>query len=134
MATANLANASSTVDTSLDSVVIVDNFQSIRGGRTLVVGSFPDAVIKAGHPIIVETATGDHKPFPIASGALGTLPTGHTYAGILISSILAAKPFAGIMVRGTVNPTAFGTASGYPYTSILTALKAALPNVDFRAD
>jgi hypothetical protein len=226
MATANLNDTSTTINTSLDGIIIVDNFQSIRGGRTLDVTGFAPEVIHAGHPIIKETSTGEYKPMPATdleedgvatvdtlvagtgytngtyenvplrsntgtgSGALatvvvaltvvssvtitkkgsgyavddelavpgayaggtattestvdvatiadtaaafGSLPAGHTYAGILINSILTAKPFAGIMVRGTVNHTAFGTAY-YPYTSILTAIRAALPLIDFRAD
>jgi hypothetical protein len=220
MPTANLNNTGINVDASKDSIVIVDNFQSIRGGRTLDVEDFAPAVIPAGHVIIKETATGDYKPMPATdleedgaatlgtvvpgsgytngtyenvplsggtgTGALatvvvaltvvstititkkgsgytvgdslgvpaayaggtgsggsapvatvsdtaaayGTLPASHTYAGILISSILKAKPFAGIMVRGTVNPEAMT----YPFSPIATAVKAALPLIDFRAD
>jgi len=220
MATVNLANAGTTLDTSKDGIVIVDNFQSIRGGQTLDVTGFTPSVISAGHVIIKETSTGELKPMPatisnaggvatfgsitagttytngvyenvpltggtgygavatitvagtvvtvvtltspgtgytvadalsasnttmggtgtgfsipvatIAStaGAFGALPAGHTYEGILIGSILTAKAFAGIMVRGTVNPSAMP----YSATAILTALKAALPHIDFRAD
>lgn len=223
MAIADLNIAATTVDTARDSIVIVDNFQSIRGGRTLDVAGFTPAVISAGHVIIVETATGNHKPMPATAsstgnvatlgaviggsgytagtfenvplaggkgtgvlatvvvaagavttitkteggsgyavgdvltvpgafaggtgsgasatvatigattGAFGALPAGHTYAGILISSILTSKPFAGIMVRGTVNPT-FPGAMPYSMTTILAAVKAALPLIDFRAD
>lgn len=220
MPTVNLSDTSTSIDSSKDSIVIVDNFQSIRGGRTLDVTGFEPTVISAGHVIIKETSTGDYKPMPATaattggvatfgtvtagasytngtyenvpmtggtgSGALatvvvaltvvssvtkthagsgytvgdvlsadnttmggtgtgfavpvatiasttavyGALPAGHTYAGILIGSILTAKAFAGIMVRGTVNPSAMP----YDATTILTALKAALPLIDFRAD
>lgn len=224
MATANLANAATTVDTSKDSIIIVDNFQSIRGGRTLdmtgygpaltgvinvlgaitagsgyttpgtytdvpltggtgttataditvaggavtavvirsrgknytaadslsasnanlggagsgfavavtsVMTSDAEAVLRAGHIIIKETATSEYKPMPIVGGsAYAALPSLHTYAGILISTILVSKPMAGIMVRGTVNLSAVL----YPYTAVLTALKTALPLIDFRAD
>jgi hypothetical protein len=65
-----------------------------------------------------------------AAGAYGSLPSGHTYVGILIQTILTAKPFAGIMVRGTVNPA----ATPYSMTSILTAFKTAVPLIDFRED
>lgn len=130
MAQANLANAGTSIETNKDSIVIVDNFQSIRGGRTLDVTGFAPAIINAGHIIIRETATGELKPMPVASGAFDALPTGHTYHGILINTIQTAKPMAGILVRGTVNPSAM------PYTvsSILAALKTALPLIDFRAD
>ncbi|MEO6610740.1 MAG: hypothetical protein ABIT05_01365 [Chitinophagaceae bacterium] len=221
MGQTNLANEQSTVDTSNDSIVIVDNLQSIRGGRSLVTTGFVPSVIPGGHVIIKETATGELKPMPATNAApngvatvdtlvagtgytngtyenvplsggsgtgvlatvvvaltvvstvtitkpgtgyvvndtltvpgayaggtattnatvdvatladvaaaYGALPAGHTYEGINISSILTAKPMAGIMVRGTVNPS----ASVYSLTSILTALKAALPRIDFRAD
>lgn len=59
-----------------------------------------------------------------------SLPGGHTYAGILIASILTKKPFAGIMVQGTVNHA----AAPFSMTSILSAVKSALPLIDFRQD
>ncbi len=133
MATANLNNTQQQIITENDSIVIVDNFQSIRGGRTLDVTGFAPAVIKAGHVIINETATDEYKPMPATEGtpgSYGALPVGHTYAGILIASIEKTKAFAGIMVRGTVNPK----ATPFPMTTILTAVKAALPLIDFRAD
>lgn len=132
MATANLNNDTVAVDTGNDSIVIVDNFQSIRGGRTLDVTGFGPTVINAGHVIIKETATGEYKPMPLATNdtVYDALPAGHTYAGILIASILTAKPFAGILVRGTVNPA----AAPFSMTTILAAVKTALPLIDFRED
>lgn len=132
MATANLNNEGQQIITGNDNVVIVDNFQSIRGGRTLDVTGFTPKIIKAGHVIIKETATGEYKPMPVNTGetAYDALPADHTYAGILIASILTAKPFAGILVRGTVNPV----AAPFPMTSILSAVKTALPLIDFRED
>ncbi|MDR2652257.1 MAG: hypothetical protein LBC68_08085 [Prevotellaceae bacterium] len=212
MSVANLINEKQEFITGNDNVVIVDNFQSIRGGRTLdVTGVIPN-VINAGHVIIKETATGNYKPMPVskedAIATLGTvtggsgytagtyngvalqggsgsgatanitvasgvvtgvtivnagtgykagdtltapiaggsgfsvpvattapsqyeaLPAGHAYAGILIASILTKRPFAGIMVRGTVN----SAAAPYPMSGILAAVKAALPLIDFRED
>lgn len=140
MAIANLANASTSVDTSLDSIVIVDNFQSIRGGFTLETTGFTPTVIHAGHPVIEETSTGQLKPMPVSGAAFAALPTGHTYAGVMINSVLTDKPFAGVMLRGTINHVAFtagATASKpnyYSYASILTAIKAALPNIIFLGD
>lgn len=224
MATANLANTTTlAVETSNDSIVIVDNFQSIRGGRTLDVSGFAPArgnaigtlgaitagtlyvdgtytnvpltggdgslatadivvsgggvtdvtlkyagkdytatdslsasnanlggagsgfavvvstvvnvgaaeVIPAGHPIIKETSSGDYKPMPVNGSALGSLPGSHTYEGILISSILRAKPFAGIMVRGTVNPAAMIYTG---FSGIQSAFHTAVPLIDFRQD
>lgn len=214
----DLTNDSEEVITSKDSIVIVDNFQSIRGGRSLNVTGFTPEVINAGHVIIKETATGDYKPMPVtvngtiegnritaggssyvngsysavaltggsgsgatanitvAGGAVtavtivnkGTgykdgddlsasnanlggagsgfvltvtaidttatgydaLPAGHTYAGILVASIRTKKAYAGIMVRGTVNDA----AAPFSMTSILSAVKTALPLIDFRQD
>jgi len=129
---ADLNSSPTTVDTGKDSVVIVDRFATIRGGRTLDVSGFAPDVINAGHPIIVETATGVHKPMPVNGGATAyaALPDGHTYAGILDGSILKSKPFAGILTQGTVNPV----AAPYDFATILAAVKAALPLIDFRAD
>jgi len=132
MATPNLIEAAVPVTTGNDSIVIIDNFQSIRGGRSLLTTGYAPEVIKAGHVIIQETATKEYKPMPLATNdtVYGTLPTGHVYVGILINTILTKKPFAGIMVRGTVNTA----ATPFAMTSILTAVKAALPLIDFRAD
>jgi len=130
--TVNLVNDADTIDTSKDNVVIVDVFASIRGGRSLDTTGFTPAVINAGHVIIVETATGTHKPMPLNGGATAyaALPADHTYAGILIASILTKKPFAGILTQGTVNPA----AAPFPMTGILAAVKTALPLIDFRQD
>jgi hypothetical protein len=212
MAVADLTNEKEEIITGNDNVVIVDNFQSIRGGRTLDTSGFEPEVISAGHVIIREAATGEYKPMPVsgsngiatlgaitggsgyadgttngvsltggsgkgataditvsggtvtavtvsnggsgyqagdvltASIAGGTgfsvhvatvsvaaykaLPGGHDYAGILIASVLTKRPFAGILVRGTVNPA----AAPYSMAGILTDVKTALPLIDFRED
>ena len=215
MAVVNLTNENESIITGKDNIVIVDNFQSIRGGRSLDVSGFKPEVINAGHVIIKEeTGSGkfEYRPMPVtedktiasfgaitggsgytngnhsgialqggsgsgaianitvassavtavtivaggagyqtgdvvtagiaggsgfsvpvatvAAAAYATLPANHTYAGILIASILTKKPFAGILVRGTVNTA----AAPYPMTSILSAVKAALPLIDFRRD
>lgn len=227
MAYANLGNTdSSTVDTSNDSIIIVDNDRSIRGGRTLKVDPavYADDVVPGGHVIIKETATGDFKPMPATvaredgaatvdtlvagtgyangtyenvplvtltgsgsgaratvtvagtvvtavaitytgsgyavndqlgvpgawaggtettqatvdvatiadvAAAYGSLPTGHTYQGINISTIPVTKPFAGILTHGCVNPTPMK----YPISGILAAFKTATENrIEFRAD
>lgn len=217
MATANLNNERQEIITGKDNIVIVDNFQSIRGGRTLDVEGYPYEVLHAGH-VIIKSATGEYKPMPldgdgnivslgtivpgtlytdgtykgvaltggagtgaeativVADGAVtevtitkdgkgyavgdeltatvakvggtgsgfkvpvtavtaekdeyASLPADHTYAGVLIASIPTNKPFAGIMVRGTVNEE----ASPFPLTSILTAVKKALPLIVFTSD
>lgn len=129
MAVADLNNSHEII-TGNDNVVIVDNFQSIRGGRTLDTTGYTNPVINAGHVIIKETASGEYKPMPISGDSYSALPEGHEYAGILIASILTSKPLAGIMVRGTVNPA----AAPFKMDTILSAVKAALVLIDFRED
>lgn len=129
MAVADLNNSHEII-TGNDNVVIVDNFQSIRGGRTLDTTDYTEPVINAGHVIIKETASGEYKPMPISGDSYSALPEGHEYAGILIASILTSKPLAGIMVRGTVNPA----AAPFKMDTILSAVKAALVLIDFRED
>lgn len=48
MAVTNLNNKKEVFDTGMDNIVIVDNFQSIRGGRSLNVTGYPKDVIRAG--------------------------------------------------------------------------------------
>lgn len=128
--TANLATQGSGYDAGNDTIVIVKVLEAIPGGKTLDVTSFTPDVIPAGHLIIEETATGVLKPMPISGTAYAALPASHTYHGVLISTILKAKPFAGILVRGTVNHA----ASYYTITSVLAAAKAALPLIRFTKD
>jgi|SRR6478672_13084658 len=214
MAKANLNGMPSNFGEGKSSVVIVDNFQSIRGGRTLDVTGFLLTKLFPGHVIIRETATNQYKPMPangynaiatlaaptggssytngtytdvpltggsgtgarativVASNAVTTvtltakgegyavsdslsaqlgpvgsgfavavatvsatgsyqaLPAGHTYAGILINEITTALPFAGIMVRGTINPN----AAPFDFATIAAAFKTAMPLIDQRAD
>jgi len=222
MAIVNLSNTTTTYDDGLDSIVIVDNFQSIRGGRSLDVTGFTPTLIRAGHVIIQSTATKQYKPMPVTgvnsiaglgiatpgtaytptgtpgvtyygvaltggtgtgatadisvtsggvsrvviaakgtgyaagdvlsaaaaniggtgtgfqvtvrsvneAGAYAALPASHVYAGILISSVLTAKPFAGIMVRGNFNPV----AAPYDFATIAAAFKTALPTITAIAD
>ena len=129
MAVADLNNSHEII-TGNDNVVIVDNFQSIRGGRTLDTTGYAKPVINAGHVIIKETASGEYKPMPISGDSYSALPEGAEYAGILSASILTSKPLAGIMVRGTVNPA----AAPFKMDTILSAVKAALVLIDFRED
>lgn len=128
MATANLNNELLEIASANDSIVIIDNFQSIRGGRTLDVTGFNDPVIKAGH-VIIKSATGVYKPMPITGdGSYASLPANHTYAGVLIASIPTNRAFAGIMVRGTVNTK----ATPFDMATILDAFRGTLPLIDFR--
>ena len=128
--TANLATQGAGYDTGNDTIVIVKVLEAIPGGKTLDVTGFSPDVIPAGHLIIEETSTGVLKPMPISGAAYAALPASHTYKGVLISTILTAKPFAGILVRGTVNKN----ASAYGIASVLTAVKTALPLIRFTQD
>lgn len=140
--TANLNDAATSITTGLEAIVIVDNFKSLRGGRTLDTATFVSAnplvlELMAGHVIIRETSTGIYRPMPIASAAqpytgvaYGALTGGHTYAGYLINTCLVTKPFAGIMVEGTINPL----AEPYTIAGIAAALIIAVPLVEHRYD
>ncbi|WP_316851166.1 hypothetical protein [Pedobacter agri] len=130
--TVNLNDDNVSVNSTKDGIVIVNAFAEIRGGRSLNTTGFSPAVIQAGHVIIMETATKDYKPMPLngSSTAYAGLPADHEYAGVLRASILTKKPFAGILTQGTVNPA----AAPFPMTSILSAVKAALPLINFRED
>lgn len=128
--TANLGNVGDNFDTSNDSIVIVANLENIPGGKTLDTTGFSPAVIPAGHLVIEETATGVLKPMPVSGTAYGSLPNGHTYKGVVVSSVLTTKPFVSVMVRGTVNKN----ASKYTISSVLSAVKTALSLIRFIED
>ena len=145
----NVVNEGKEIITGLDSVTIQKWISGIKGGRTLTIDStFPLSVIHAGHVII--TKDGVYKPMPVvaqttteggetvpvldADGnpvyAYGSLPSGFAYAGVLYRSILASKPAASIMFNGEVNSETIPFAM----TSILSAFKAACPNITFIKD
>lgn len=128
--TANLNNVGDNFDTSNDSIVIVSNLETIPGGKTLDTTGFSPAVIPAGHLVIEETATGVLKPMPVSGAAYGSLPANHTYKGVVVSSVLTTKPFVAVLVRGTVNKN----ASKYTISSVLSAVKTALPLIRFTQD
>lgn len=129
MATANLNTAKSQVIDGKDNVVIVNHIDGIRGGRTLNVDGYAKDVIHAGH-VIIKLASGDYAPMPVSGTAYASLPEGAAYAGFLVASIPTAQPLAAIMVRGTINPK----ATPYAMDSILNAVKAALPLIDYQED
>lgn len=133
MTTANLSGTATGFSDGYDGIIIVDNFKSKRGGATLDVTDFPLPSIRAGHVIIKETATGEFKPMPLNGDAdeYAALPGGHTYYGILINSILTAKPFAGIMFEGTMNDTIIDPANGvFDISGIKAAVQTAFRAID----
>lgn len=137
MAVADLTNGKVQLGRNLDTLVIVDNFQSKRGGVTLDVTGFPKASIRGGHVVIKQTSNGELKPMPLneAGDAYATLPAGHTYYGHVINSVLTSKPFVGITRRGVVNYKVIDATIGYyDMATILPALKTALTLIDYLAD
>ena len=129
----DLQNKTKEILSGNDNIVIVDNFQSIRGGRTLDITGFTEDVIPAGTIVIQDDATKVYKPAPIADGAYEALPEAHTIVGIVISSIPTNRAFAGILVRGTVNINAapYGLSDN---DSLLASAEEALPLVEFTHD
>lgn len=137
MAIADLTNGKVQFGRNLDTLVIVDNFQSKRGGVTLDVTGFSKPYIRGGHVVIKETLTGDLKPMPLNSGgtAYDTLPVGHTYYGHVVNSVLTSKPFVGITRRGAVNHKVVDASIGYyDMATILADLKTNLTLIDYLAD
>lgn len=127
MAIVDLTSNGPGLDTGKDNIVIVDNFQSKRGGASLDTTGYGRPSIRAGHVIIKQTSNGNLKPMPLngAGTAYATLPAGHTYYGILINSVLTSKAYnAGILFRGTVNPKVVFPDEGYfDISGILSAVK-----------
>ena len=126
----NLAKETVVVNSGMDAVVIRHYIAGIQGGRTLDTEGFTGEVIKAGHVIIKENETGNYKPMPVTGDAYASLPEGHEYAGVLVCSVLASEPFAGIMYAGEVNDI----ASPYKVDAIKAAMKSALPQLVFMHD
>lgn len=128
----NLVDDTINIDNSKDSIVIIENQFSIPGGKSLDVTGFTPDVLNAGHVIIKETATGNYKPMPLASGtAYDALPSGHTYEGVLVATILKKRPMAGVMIEGYVNEN----ASPFPIATIKSAFLTAVGNkIKFRGD
>lgn len=129
----DLVNEQRDVFTGNDNIVIIDNFQSIRGGRTLDVTGFAPEIINAGHVIIQDDTTKAYKPMPVDAEEYGAIPEDHTVVGILIASVPTKKAFAGIMVRGTVNVKAapYGLEGN---ATVLAAVEEALPLILFTHD
>lgn len=127
----DLNNTPVQVDTTLDCIIIKTVTYDIPGGKTLDVTGVAEEVLKAGRVIIVETATGAHKPLAISGGAYAALPTGYTYKGILIASILTKRPFASVMLGGDVNE---GAVINYGLPAIPADAKTALTHILFTKD
>ncbi len=129
MAQASLNSSPVQIDTSNDSIVIRKILLDIPGGKTLDVSGYTptDGVLRAGHILIEQTSNKEVKPLDVSAGAYVALPTGHTYKGVLIATILKAKPQAAVMLGGDVNEV----ASPYPVPS---GAKTALTHILFTQD
>lgn len=126
MPQADLNKETIVVSDGVDSIVIVKSLADIPGGRTLdVSGVDKDAkFIRAGHIIIKNDTTKVFSPLGVSEGAYVSLPSGHSYAGVLKASVLVKDPRAAILTMGQVN----AAASPYPVTS---AIKNGLRNIQF---
>ena len=103
------------------SVTLVDAGTGYKVGDTLSAAAANIGTGGTGFAIAVATVS------DAPSNTYGALPNGHTYKGILVASVLKSKPFASIMVRGSVNKVAA------PYT-IAGAVEVALPLIRFTQD
>lgn len=126
MTVANLNRTSTEVNDGLDSIVIVNELTDIPGGRTLDVSGVAVGieVIRSGHILILETKTKAVKPLATTNGAYQSLPSGHSYLGVLKASVLRKDPRAAILTAGQVN----AAASPYPVTE---AIEKGLPRIEF---
>lgn len=114
----------------MDSIVIRNYVAGIIGGCTLDMEGFADSTIKSGHVVIFNKVTNTYKPMPVVDGNYSSLPAGFEYAGVVVCTQPADKPFVGVMYDGEVNDV----ASPYAIDSIKNALKAALPKLTFLHD
>lgn len=110
-------------DGKVTSAIIVNKGSGYAAGDTLSVSA--GDVGGSGSGFSVPVAVVD-----TAASQYSSLPGGHEYAGILIATIPTDKAFAAILIRGTVNHA----AAPFPMTSILSAVKTALPHILFQAD
>ena len=90
MAETNLNNKANITgfDAGVDSVTISNYIEGLPGGRSLDVTGFKPTVIKAGHVVIKDTASGNYKPMPVneADDAYDVLPAEHTIEGVVVAS------------------------------------------------
>lgn len=133
--------------TGRDNIVIVKYLDGLVGGRSLDVTDYKSvcgkSVVEAG-TVIITNGSGTYKPMAIVEDtdtvdeqtvglgtySYGSLPSGYSYAGFLVASIDAEKDGAAIMTRGKINKAVVPFA----LTSILSAVKTALPLIEFTED
>ena len=117
----------------LDSIVIRNYVDGIKGGKVLDMTNFTPEVLKAGH-VIIKSNTDVYKPMPLNNDgtAYGTLPQNHTYVGVSMTTVEWQKEGSavGIMTAGELNDV----AAPYDFSTIATAFKAAVPTIRFDHD
>lgn len=114
-----------------DPIVIRKYVDGDKGGKLLDVTGFTDAVIKAGHVVIRDTATqSTYKPMPVSNGAYAALPQGYEYVGIVVGTVPTNEPYVAIITIGEVNDKVLP----YDITTIKSAFKAAVPTIVFAHD
>lgn len=115
-----------------DSIVIRKYIAGVQGGRVLDVSDFKGDYIRAGHVIIRDKESDLYKPMPLNEDKTeyGTLPEGHEYVGVCVSTKSVTEPFVSIMHTGVVNDV----ASPYSLDAIKSALKSAVPTLVFEHD
>lgn len=113
-----------------DPIVIRVYGKSVIGGRMLEVEGYTEEFIRKGQLIIRDETNGVSKPMPVSNGAYGSLPQGYVYEGVAKATVSKNEPLVGVMYEGEVNDV----ASPYPVTSLLSALKTALPELKFAHD
>ena len=87
-----------------DPIVIRKELDNIKGGVILDTTGYTEEFIHAGHPVIRDKENGvTYKPFPVAEGALGTMPEGYEYCGVVIKTKPTAQPFVSVLTIGEVN-------------------------------
>lgn len=124
MSVVNLNKETINYEDGNDAIVIVNDLGDIPGGRSLDVSEVTADVIRAGHILIVNDTTKEVKPLGVSGGAYVSLPSGHSYLGVLKHSVLKTDARAAILTIGQVN----AAASPYPVTS---AIKTGLPRIEF---
>lgn len=122
-----------TIDSSMDTVVIRQYIGGLTGGRALDYSKYDGDVIHSGHLIVKQTIEGEEVYSPLEvdeNKAYKALTEGQAYAGVVVSSKLKGQAVA-IMDNGRVNDA----ATPYPITEEMrTKLKTALPQLIFEHD
>ena len=115
-----------------DPIVIRKELDDIKGGVVLDCTGYTEEFIYAGHPVIRDSENGvTYKPFPVSEGALGSLPEGYEYCGVVIKTKPTAEPFVSVLTIGEVNEKALK----FPLTAaIKAAFKAAVPTIVWAHD